>query len=288
MTSNTCILRSKALEPILIASHPRSGTHLVLDLVRRQFRSTWSWRWWGLPLDHLYLNLERLESKHRPFSEKLAREIVNRPSRALMKTHFEAGFSESWVPEESVPPNESWLALIARAKIIYVVRHPLDVMASYHQFLAGFDPAIRAMSFQDFIRSSHWSGKIDRLGWWAEHVASWEACPNAKILRYEDIVSHTYAILSNLGAWLQEGPRYHRPYLPPKVTSITRTRIDRLLRLSPSSTAIVADRARFPSVNWQHALSTADRQWVTERIGSVLTRYGYLLSEEKIEKRAIK
>lgn len=288
MINSAYILSPKALDPILIVSHPRSGTHLVMDLMRRQFHSTRNWRWWGLPLDRLYLNLERLEASNRPFSDKLAREIVNRPKRALLKTHFEADFSQSWVPEESSSPNEAWLELVARAKVIYVLRHPMDVMASYHQFFAGIDPAISNMTFQDFMRSPHWSGKIDRLGWWGKHVSSWAARPETKILRYEDIVTSTDTILNHIGDWLQETPVYDKPLLPPKVTSITRTRMDRIFSLSPSSTAIVADRANFPAVNWQTVLSDADRHWVTERIGPLLNHFGYVLSEGKVLSREIK
>jgi hypothetical protein len=153
--NETEIIRPDALRPILVASHPRSGTHLVIDLLRRQFRSLENWRMWGLPLDYLYLNLERLGSEKRRFPENRARRIVNRPRRALMKTHFDADFVTGWAEDESVPPPQPWLDFIAQARVFYVLRHPLDVMASYHQFLSGIDENLAELDFLSFLRSSH-------------------------------------------------------------------------------------------------------------------------------------
>mgnify|MGYP006308750097 FL=1 len=81
------LTRPGALTPVLVASHPRSGTHLVMDLMRRQFPSLSNWRCFGLPLDRLYLNLERLGATERRIDPGLAARIVNRPRRALMKIH---------------------------------------------------------------------------------------------------------------------------------------------------------------------------------------------------------
>lgn len=284
MTNRPLPSRPDAFDPILVASHPRSGTHLAIDLLRRQFQSTRNWRWWGLPLDHLYLNLERLESPNRTFSDGLARKIVNRPRRALVKTHFEEDFSQSWVLEESTPPGPAWMDLLARSKVLYVVRHPMDVMVSYHQFMAGIDPTTTAMSFREFMRSPHWTGETDRLGWWQRHLTGWEARPGTMILRYEDIVVDTGPVLDRIGTWIGEAPVDLQPLLPPKVTSISQTRIDRAFRMSPSSTAIVADRMSFPAEDWSQALNDADKEWVNERIGPLLQRFGYALSRAKASK----
>ncbi|ATW03125.1 sulfotransferase domain-containing protein [Sphingorhabdus sp. YGSMI21] len=284
MTDRPILSRPGAFDPILVVSHPRSGTHLVIDLLRRQFESTRNWRWWGLPLDHLYLNLERLASPNRTFSNKLARKIVNRPRRALVKTHFEEDFSQSWVPEESTPPGPAWMDLLARSKVLYVVRHPMDVMVSYHQFMAGIEPAIASMSFSEFLRSPHRSGETDRLGWWQRHLIGWEARPDTLFLRYEDIVADTDTIVDRIGLWIGEVPIKLQPMLPPKVTSITQTRVDRAMRLSPSSTAIVADRMSFPAEDWSQALNDADKAWVNKRIGPLLRRFGYELSRTQASK----
>ncbi|MGR3494744.1 sulfotransferase domain-containing protein [Citreimonas sp.] len=274
--------RRNAEKPVLIASHPRSGTHLVIDLLRRQFSGTRNWRWWGLPLDHLYLNLERLESRNRHFPEALARRIVNRPRRAILKTHFQADFAASWVEEESCAPARPWLDLVDGGQTFYIVRHPLDVMASYHQFMAGFDADVARLSFADFLTSPHWSGETDRLGWWRAHVEGWEARPGVKVLRYEDVVKRTDATLSRIEETLGEKRTGRTPLLPPKITSITRTRLDRLTRLSPDSTGIVADREAFPAARWQEVLDQAALDAVATRLSPLLDRFGYGLTGEKV------
>ncbi len=279
------LTRPDARPPVLIASHPRSGTHLVIDLLRRQFSCTRNWRWWGLPLDHLYLNLERLGSSNRSFSDALARQIVNRPQRALMKTHFEADFSGSWVAEESLPLDQTWLDLVAQSKIIYVVRHPLDVMCSYHQFLSAIDPDVAGMPLMTFMESTHWTGETDRLGWWVQHVTGWEALSGVTVLRYEDIVKRTVDALSEISEDIGETSIDRKPRLPPKITSITRTRMDRLFSLSPKSTGIVANRASFPAVKWQDVLEDAQKEKIETRLAPMLDRFGYSLSRNKLRER---
>jgi hypothetical protein len=271
----TILSRPDALRPVLVASHPRSGTHLVMDLLRRQFRSLNTWRAWGLPLDYLYLNLERLGADSRRFPEALARRIVNRPRRALLKTHFDARFEAGWALDETVPPARHWLQLVSQAHAIYVLRHPLDVMASYHQFLCGIDKNLVELDFMSFLRSSHWDGSSNRLVWWSRHVMGWAERNGVIVLRYEDIVDRTGDILAQVSVALGEGSAGIHPLLPPKITSASQSRLKRLVRLSPSSTAIVADRNRFPAHNWRKSLTTSDLTWIEQQIGDSLSRFGY-------------
>jgi hypothetical protein len=277
---STADLPAHDLDPVLIASHPRSGTHLVIDTIRRQFPSTRNWRWWGLPLDHLYLNVERLSAHSRRFDDALARRIVERPRRALMKTHYVSDFSESWVGEESAPPPPHWADFVSRAKVLYVTRHPLDTLSSYLQFLSAVDHGVEGMGLRDFLESPHWTGQTDRLGWWCDHVEGWLARPRIFHLRYEDVVRKPAATLDRLAGVLNEPWRNREPALPPKNTSITRTRADRLLRLSPSSTAIIADRRRYPPKPWREALSDTDLNWVEQRCGGLVERLGYSLARD--------
>ena len=59
---------SKIDRPILIASHPRSGTHLTIDFLRRQFSPCSSWKHWGESLDNLYLPLEAITAQQKGIS----------------------------------------------------------------------------------------------------------------------------------------------------------------------------------------------------------------------------
>lgn len=264
---------------VLVASHPRSGTHLVLDTIRRQFLSTAGWRLPGLPLDHLYLNLERLGADTRRFSPKLARRILGRASTPLLKTHFLADFSESWSAAESVKPPEEFLNIVDTARVVYVVRHPMAVMSSYFQFLSSLHAEVRRMSLDDFLVSQHWSGTVDRLGWWCSHVEGWQAQKNTLIVRYEDLISAPYETVDRIAAHIGETPRLREPILPEKVTSVLQTRIHRLTRLSPPSTAIIADRLRYPLVDWRKALSQHTRDMVRVRCHALLDEFDYELRD---------
>ena len=37
--------------PVVVASHPRSGTHLMIDVIRRHFKPCRGWKWPGRPLN---------------------------------------------------------------------------------------------------------------------------------------------------------------------------------------------------------------------------------------------
>jgi hypothetical protein len=265
----------RKIEAILVASHPRSGTHLVLDTIRRQIPATAGWRLPGLPLDHLYLNLERLGADWRRFEPALAWRILRRVKRPLMKTHFRADFSDSWSAGESVVPAAEFQEVVNAARVIYVVRHPLAVMSSYMQFLSAIHPDVRGMSLDDFIFSPHWTGQTDRLGWWCAHVQGWRARPDTLLLRYEDLVASPRPSVEKIAAHIGETPRLREPYLPPKITSLAQTRLNRLTRLSPPSTAIVGNSARFPLVDWRKTLKPETREAVRARCGALLETFGY-------------
>ncbi len=279
MSAPSPLSRSDARQPVLVVSHPRSGTHLAMDLIRRHFASTRNWRCFGLPLDHLYLNLERLGADQRRFSPQKATRIVNRPKRAMLKTHFTSDFTSSWARSEAAPPLGAWRVLAEQALTLYVVRHPMDVMVSYHQFLSALDPQIADMDLMRFMHSAHWDDSTDRLGWWQEHLRGWCAAPHAHVTRYEDVVRATGQTLKSLSAAFEETPLYRKPLLPPKVTTLRHARMNRLFHLAPQSTAIIADRRRFPARDWRVSLSAENKRELSDRLSGELARFEYRLDE---------
>lgn len=265
--SDPLLTRKYAQRPVLVASHPRSGTHLAMDVMLRQFASCQNWRLYGLPVDHLYLNIERLGAKTRRFSDKHARQIINRPRRALLKTHYCAEFTSSWVQDESNPIEDRWRNLVTGA----------HVMASYHQFLSAIDPSVSGSDLMSFMQTLHWVHSTDRLGWWQMHVHSWSTRPNVRLLRYEDLVKEIFVVIEKMSLMLEEMALNKTPMLPPRVTSVFQTRVDRLLRLSPQSTAIVDDRHQFPAMDWGKILSNLQREEVSMRLESELKIFGYFM-----------
>lgn len=264
--------------PILIAAHPRSGTHLMIDFLRRNVPATRSWRLWGLPLDRLYLNVERLAADQRRFNDRIGRRIVQRPKRPLLKTHYMADYSASWRSDESGEIPEWGRNLIDAAVKIYVVRDPRDVMVSYRQFLATIDSAAQC-GLGEFVRQEHWTGDRSRLRWWRDHVEGWLSRASL-IVRYEDLVQSPEEALVALTAAIDEKSAPRSQLLPPKVVTISKTRRDRILRLAPSSTAIIADRKIFANASWQDELTEEDHVYVDKEVGKIMNRFGYMFKSK--------
>jgi hypothetical protein len=108
----------------------------------------------------------------------------------------------------------------------------------------------------------------------------WTERERVTVLRYEDVVRFTDKILVLVSDLLKETPVGRDPLLPPKITSIRRARLDRLVSLSPASTAIVADRNRFIASDWRQSLKKPDVAWIEEQIGQSLARFGYTLDPD--------
>ncbi|KLI63712.1 sulfotransferase domain-containing protein [Aurantiacibacter marinus] len=262
-------------KPIMVASHPRSGTHLVLDTLRRQFPTARSQRMFGRPLDHLYLNIERLTSEFRPFSDELAGKILSAVPNPLMKTHYLADLSETWVAEETGKLAGKWREAVAGAHVLYVHRDPREVMVSYKQFLSPDHADVADITLGAFLRRPHWNGRDTMLEWWVRHVESWLAVPGIMPFGFRELTSDPHATLAAIGAHIGRTPDMREPFLPKKPSSINRQRLNRLLSLAPSSTAIIADAKRFPAPNWHVASTDDDVSYLQQIAGPLMERLGY-------------
>lgn len=263
------------LSPVLVASHPRSGTHLAIDFIRRNFASTRTWRLPGQANDHLYLNLERLTAHQRRFPERLARRILNRPRRAIIKTHYLADFSETWIEAETGQLADQWQRVVAEANVIYVSRHPAEVFTSYKLFLSALNPEIAKMSFKEFISGPHWSKRVSRLVWWQEHVHGWLDQPDVFHLRYQDIVRSPQHVLDKLHAGLDEEPLGVKQLLPPRLPSRKAARWQRLSRLSPDTTSILGPTGHSEVEKLLSRPEQSDLAWIRSTVGDTMERLGY-------------
>jgi hypothetical protein len=173
------------MTPLVVASHMRSGTHLTIDLLRRNAPA----------VSARYLNLDRLMEGH---GEPLAlaafeRELARRGSTPVLKTHTPA--APGWFPgsdERSARAAE----LLARSRLVYVVRDGRDVLVSLFHYMRRYSQRVRGQSFEHFLRDRDdffqacpaFEG-LDRVGAWALHVEGWLADPRAVVIRYEDLVA---------------------------------------------------------------------------------------------------
>lgn len=61
MLSKDCVtLFNQIGKPIIVATYPRSGTHLTIDLLRKQFQECESWKFLGESKSNLYLDIDPL------------------------------------------------------------------------------------------------------------------------------------------------------------------------------------------------------------------------------------
>src|SRR3954454_20906472 len=119
--------------PIVVASHPRSGTHLLIDSLRLNFPECRAWKRLGENLHRLYLNLDELD-RLTP-AEAIA--VASRCRRPVLKTHALADFSAASLipgPCPCDPALVAWLRANA-ASFLYVYRDPREVMKSLHAFV---------------------------------------------------------------------------------------------------------------------------------------------------------
>lgn len=208
--------------PILVASHRRSGTHLSLDLIRRNFPACQPRM---LPLEnphHAYLNLDRFEADHKvPCDQREALRLLSKASRPTLKTHAEPAFGD-------VDPRyaEFVRGLVSRSKTIYVHRDGKKVMCSMWTWRRVFDPDAR-VPFAEFIRQTDAHGR-SRVRVWAEHVAAWRAQPDVMAIDFARIIKDTAALLDEIGVFIGEAPVPRDPLLPRSNTTRMHSYLSRL------------------------------------------------------------
>ncbi|XP_077980084.1 sulfotransferase 1C3-like [Glandiceps talaboti] len=186
-------------DDVFVSTYPRSGTTLTQQIVR-------------LIVNHdgdtkLISNTDIRESF--PFLEvsPLNKDqpnykiIESMPSPRLIKTHLPVELAPKQIFEK-------------KPKIVYVLRHPKDVLVSYYNFCIPFYPD---KSFHEFL-DDFLQGEVIHGSWFA-HTKGW--LPHCKddnviFLKYDDIVKDLEGTISRLALFLLQ-----RPLSPSKITEIT-------------------------------------------------------------------
>ena len=257
-------------KPIVVASHRRSGTHLTIDLLRKQFEECKSTKKFGERLNRLYLTLNDVGPDHKQYvSPKEALRILSKSERPIVKTHQLPSFEGTSFIKELV----HWLN--EEADFLYLVRDGRRVMTSLHLYEQSFNENAR-VDFSEFIRLPSIDDQAyNNVKWWAYHVESWMQQSNVKVLKYEDIVKEMHQILEILGEYLKMKPLYHTPLLPQRVKNIWQGRWNRLLKTVPESTAIIGYYKGQKTPKWQEAFQGDDYHFFLKEAGEVMHRLGY-------------
>lgn len=213
--------------PLVIASHTRSGTHLTLDFVRRQFPSFRSWKWPGEANDMLYLSIDVLSVIEANWGDARARQILCRPVRPLIKTHWTD--SQLLKLREKQPHFAQFLA--QKAAFVHVVRHPLRVLESLWAFEASH------VTGADQKLNRLWLER--KVAYWVQHTEDWMMRTGVIRIRFEDILGDPSAVLNCLEGVLLEDAQRLSPLLPTRLRGLWHSRRNRLLSIRPASTEIL-------------------------------------------------
>lgn len=263
-------------KPVVIVTHRRSGTHLLIDTIRRHFAACRGWKWPMERSARLYLSLESIDNPSVPLPTPTPKAVtvLGRTERPLVKTHVGERFflneSSQALPALS-SPWKHWLS--DRSRLIYIHRDGRDVMTSLHLFRQLSSPTAR-VSFSEFLRQTDRHGRTAPAAW-ARHVRCWLGDPDVLVLRFRDIMEDTSTVLARVGDYLGLAAEGSSPLLPPKRASIWTARLDRMLRISPPTTAVLGRYRGGEPVKWRQAMTQEDRQFFDEQTDGLLYDLGY-------------
>ncbi|MFG0306600.1 MAG: sulfotransferase [Phycisphaerales bacterium JB040] len=256
--------------PVLVVSHERSGTHLLIDTLRRNFPACRARPRLGAnPHDVLYCSVDRLADDHpRPITVERAGRVLARAPRPLLKSHATPAF------EGFAPGPRAWLeAALGSGVVLWIVRDGRAVMPAYHLHRRAVDPATPA-GLSEFLRAPV-AGVVPPARW-ARHAEAWRersrVDPRVHAVRFEDLLADPRGELERLADALGEPARPADPILPPRGASPWNARLARLTgRLR--STNLVERAPRPPK--WREAFTRDDRADFDRHAGDTLIRLGY-------------
>jgi hypothetical protein len=166
------------------------------------------------------------------------------------------------------------------AGAIYVVRNPLDVVASYAAHSGKtIARTVTAMNTTDFT----WPGDDEqvpqRLGNWSQNVASWtgQANPALHVMRYEDMLERTEETFGALIGYLRLDPPADR-----LARAIEFTTFDTLKQAEAEDGFL--DRTRHQDVffrsgrtgGWRDELTVEQAQSIVDAHRVQMARFGYV------------
>jgi hypothetical protein len=257
---------------IVLVTHRRSGTHLSIDLLRRQFAACDGRKRLGEPLHALYLNLDLLLRERRPLTEARALALLRRTPRPIVKTHALPGFAD-FRPRHAAFVD----ALLADADLYAVHRDGRDVMCSLHLYFQAFDARARC-PLPEFLRQTEDGRSRPRR--WADHVLRWRATEGVRTLAYERVVGDPRGAIARLADELRLEPRWTQPLLPPRLRGAWQARWWRLASRRPPVTTVLSDPSgRRRPARWREAFGPEDRAFFHREAGDALVELGYESSD---------
>ena len=166
-------------------------------------------------------------------------------------------------------------------RILYIVRHPLDVLLSYSDYNGRQrDSAIEVMCTSGATVENKQLGGLEVRGSWVEHVRSWLTPPPCPLflVRYEELCLATEVTLRNILAFLGA------PIFPEKIKhAVEATRFDRIrdqemarnFKERPETTLSGAFFRKGTALQWLRELTPAQAYRLADSCGDVMEQLGY-------------
>jgi hypothetical protein len=190
---------------VLVVSHRRSGTHLVIDTIENNFPA---YRRRRRP--RTGLNLDHLTSRGlRPLTlGELSIHVAGGP--VVLKSHAHADLERFFGAH--LPTIRLVQELFASCKVIYVHRDGRDVMVSLYHYLRTYDPGRAPADFGGFLRAENhfdtrtYDGTLNRAEYWSHHVRGWLHRPQILYLAYERLIRRYEEAVLDLADFLGAEP----------------------------------------------------------------------------------
>ena len=270
------MLRLEQVSPIVVATHPRSGTHLMIDALRWRAPECRVWKLPFEPLERVYSTTEELVPA-RPTASKLAvLSTLLRASRPLVKTHRLPHFERWYLPPRHDPLEPTLAAVLERrAKTVHVHRDGRAAIWSYY-LLSRRSGALRGLTFRDFLRipssASPWQNAARS---WAMHVRAWLAEGDVLSVAFAELTTAPDDTLSRVAARLELAVESRVSALPPRLGSVHDYLAARRPAGQPPSTAVLAPDWRLPPRSWREVFSREDGRFFERETEGLLVQLGY-------------
>jgi hypothetical protein len=188
---------SKEPGNIIIVSHRRSGTHIVIDLIMNNF----------INYNKPYINLDSIKGNHGNYGDLdfFKSEINKRPR--LIKTHMNSNIFQYAINKKI---NNYIHSLLSESKIIYIYRNGKDVMGSLFYYMKQFDESVKKINFEDFIKmknnfdSDTYKGDLNRVEYWKFHINSWIDKKDILFLSFEELVNEYSGAVFKIAEYINE------------------------------------------------------------------------------------
>jgi Sulfotransferase domain len=255
---------------VVVASHRRSGTHLVLDSLRRN----------ALGVNPRFMTLERLDPRHERHLTvaQFDRRLRHRGGTVLVKTHTLPNAAAWRDPAAGAYASE----LLAEAPTLYVHRDGRDVLMSLYAYSASYSPKVAQQSLGEFIRGAHTGSDVaglSRAAYWQHHVLAWLETVPAAVIGYADMLTDFQTTLTSLAerAGLPLREKLEPVGLEPPPSALVRlTRRARRAIGKPELRASTAIRPRTGGTGgWQAGFEPEDIAWFDGEASEAMRRLGY-------------